>query len=170
MPNGHIYEGEFYNQTMTGYGTYKYDNGIKYIGYFNDGVKQGQGSEFYADGDLIYKGSFERDRRNGFGVLYEKKSVKTFEGEFKNGKKKEEDYILDSNTDFYTKENNSSENDKKLFDCKENSLFGKNNQISKLIDFVNKDSSLDLVIIRKEYNKNVVILDSLKGNNMKINI
>jgi len=94
MPNGHKYEGEFNNQTMTGFGTYIYENGTKYVGYFNDGVKQGEGCEYFWDGDLLFKGFYEKDKKNGYGVLFEKKTVKVFEGQFTNGKRIEENAVF----------------------------------------------------------------------------
>jgi len=61
----YVYEGDFVNGEKDGVGVITYDNGAKYEGGFKDGNKHGFGKDFLANGQ-------------------------TWEGEYFNGKKKEE--------------------------------------------------------------------------------
>ena len=57
--NGDIYEGQVKGGKMHGYGIYKYSNGKEYKGFFNKGVK---------DSDRIRK--YEKWKSNGYGVKH----------------------------------------------------------------------------------------------------
>ena len=56
----------------------------KYIGEFNQGLKEGRGKFEYKNGD-IYVGDWKNDKREGKGIYYFKNGNK-YEGEFKNDK------------------------------------------------------------------------------------
>ena len=101
-----VYEGEFTNGSITGYGYYTWDNKHSYLGDFVDGkmhgsglykwpdgseykgeyvenIKEGQGEFKWKDG-RVYKGPFVRGKPHGKGVLVVKDI--TIEGTFINGK------------------------------------------------------------------------------------
>ena len=67
---------------MHGKGKYIWPNGSYYIGYYNEGLKEGYG-EIYWNNGKYYKGNFIKGKPNGIGILFdngiEKKLV------FKNG-------------------------------------------------------------------------------------
>lgn len=48
---------------------YLYLNKDRYVGWFDSGVKQGQGTYYYHNGDR-YQGEFRQGRRGGFGIFY----------------------------------------------------------------------------------------------------
>ncbi|KDO35168.1 hypothetical protein SPRG_00014 [Saprolegnia parasitica CBS 223.65] len=58
---GNRYEGEFANGVRDGYGVFYYANGARYEGHWEDNVKHGLGLFFFEDG-TIYEGEFVRDR------------------------------------------------------------------------------------------------------------
>ncbi|KRX03845.1 hypothetical protein PPERSA_04640 [Pseudocohnilembus persalinus] len=47
-----------------------YDNGQKYIGQIKDGLRQGVGCMFYANGMKQYEGYWKNDKIEGFGKFY----------------------------------------------------------------------------------------------------
>ena len=67
------------------YATKTYDDGDKYVGYFLNNKKHGQGTYCWTDGDK-YVGSFVNDRMQGQGTYYFN-SGNRYEGEWKEGKK-----------------------------------------------------------------------------------
>ncbi|OQS03980.1 radial spoke head 10 family protein [Thraustotheca clavata] len=58
---GNRYDGEFANGVRDGYGIFYYANGARYEGHWEDNVKNGLGLFFFEDG-TIYEGEFVRDR------------------------------------------------------------------------------------------------------------
>ena len=85
MPNGEKYDGDFFNQTITGQGTYYYKDGKKFIGEWKDGEKDGDGCDYFSDGEIQFKGLYKNDKRCGLGILYDRKTFKTYEGQFSEG-------------------------------------------------------------------------------------
>ena len=105
--NKEEYEGEFEYAKRTGEGVFKYKNGNKYLGSWNNDLPNGAGKLIFANGD-IYEGNFIDEVRTGYGeMIYKNKSIydgnwenniqsgkgkfidvngKISEGEFKNGK------------------------------------------------------------------------------------
>ena len=85
----------FVDGFLNGYGEYTHTNGEKYTGYFKDNLRHGQGRllmpaesnlmEFGPQFD-IYEGTFEYGKLEGRGVI-RYANGKTYEGEFKEGKK-----------------------------------------------------------------------------------
>ncbi len=53
-----------------GYGTFIAPTRERYVGEFVEGDKHGQGIQYYPDGKVKYKGSFQDDERAGFGTYY----------------------------------------------------------------------------------------------------
>lgn len=72
-----------------GNGVLVYPTGERYVGEFNNGDKQGEGIEYYADGKLKYKGSFRNNLRSDYGVYFYRNGDKYmgwFENNMPNGK------------------------------------------------------------------------------------
>ena len=68
--NNGYYDGDVnYSGKEHGYGTFVWNSGDKYIGYFSDGKFSGQGSYYYANGNR-YVGSWSNDLKNGKGTFY----------------------------------------------------------------------------------------------------
>lgn len=65
------YEGQWLNNKPSGYGVYHYllnDKMNKYMGEFNDGLKEGFGIFEYSDGQ-VYEGEWFNDKKEGMGIL-----------------------------------------------------------------------------------------------------
>ncbi|XP_073407624.1 alsin [Dendrobates tinctorius] len=72
-PDGRIYTGEFRNGLEDGYGEYILPNKAlkqndRYLGNWKDGKMCGQGTFWYANGE-IYEGCFQDNNRHGHGLL-----------------------------------------------------------------------------------------------------
>ncbi len=65
--NGDVYEGEFNNGKLNGYGVHRTASGNIYSGMFKDGNWHGQGSLHSADG-VSFIGEYKNGIRNGFGI------------------------------------------------------------------------------------------------------
>lgn len=80
-----IYIGECHiaTQKRQGRGCYMWNNGTKYIGYWNDNNKNGKGRMYYANGKLIYEGDYVEGKKCGKGVYYFE-SGERYEGMFLN--------------------------------------------------------------------------------------
>ena len=59
-----------------------YENGDKYLGDFENGLKEGKGIMTYSNGDK-YEGEFAKDVKEGYGIMLYNNGEK-YEGEFKN--------------------------------------------------------------------------------------
>lgn len=79
---GDIYEGEFYQNDISGKGVFKYSNGDVYVGEFLNSQKHGSGEFIYANGNR-YTGTYENDVRVGKGV-FKWASGAVYEGNFEN--------------------------------------------------------------------------------------
>lgn len=90
-----MYDGDWENDYVQGYGTQYYSNGDYYVGYFEKDKQSGKGTYYWNDGGY-YTGNWSNGRRNGYGkeVL---SNGKTSEGYFSNGK-----YIGSTNSTSYT--------------------------------------------------------------------
>ncbi|XP_068101201.1 alsin [Hyperolius riggenbachi] len=72
-PDGRIYSGEFRNGLEDGYGEYIIPNKSskqkdRYLGQWKDGKMCGQGTFWYANGE-VYEGCFQDNNRHGHGLL-----------------------------------------------------------------------------------------------------
>ncbi|OPJ82642.1 ALS2 C-terminal-like protein isoform B [Patagioenas fasciata monilis] len=68
------YKCHWYEGKMRGYGICEYGNDIVYKGYFRDNVRQGFGilENLSADHSFKYTGQWENDKKNGYGVWEDK--------------------------------------------------------------------------------------------------
>ncbi|CAJ0968670.1 unnamed protein product [Ranitomeya imitator] len=72
-PDGRIYTGDFRNGLEDGYGEYILPNKVlkkndRYLGNWKDGKMCGQGTFWYANGE-VYEGCFQDNNRHGHGLL-----------------------------------------------------------------------------------------------------
>jgi hypothetical protein len=95
--NGEIYDGEWGNDKPNGMGKYVHPNGTTtYEGEFKDDEFSGYGEyksavqnrDGYKNFNIVYRGYFDKGKRNGFGHLYTsgRSGSGTIYGEFKNDK------------------------------------------------------------------------------------
>ena len=66
--NKHTYQGDFLNGKMHGKGVYKWPEGGEYDGEYVNGIKEGKGIFTWEDG-RIFKGPFTKGKPNGKGIL-----------------------------------------------------------------------------------------------------
>ncbi|XP_050165566.1 ALS2 C-terminal-like protein isoform X3 [Myiozetetes cayanensis] len=68
------YKCHWYEGKMRGYGICEYGNDLVYKGYFKDNVRQGFGilENFSAEHPFRYTGQWENDKKNGYGVWEDK--------------------------------------------------------------------------------------------------
>ena len=66
--NGDRYIGEFENNLRQGFGTMIFAAGGEYTGQWHAGKKKGLAEECYANGDR-YEGEFDNDERHGHGIF-----------------------------------------------------------------------------------------------------
>ena len=65
--NNGTYTGEVdYNEKRHGYGTYNWNSGDKYVGYWSHGDMHGRGKYYYTDG-TYYDGDWKNSQRTGNG-------------------------------------------------------------------------------------------------------
>ena len=67
---GHIYEGQFDNHEINGFGTFKWKNGDSYTGNMLNGKMEGKGRYRYNNG-VVYEGIYKNGVRQGQGILYD---------------------------------------------------------------------------------------------------
>ncbi|XP_066431521.1 alsin isoform X1 [Eleutherodactylus coqui] len=80
-PDGRLYTGEFRNGLEDGYGEYVIPNKAlkkndRYLGHWKDGKMCGQGTYWYANGE-VYEGCFQDNTRHGHGLLRSGKLTST---------------------------------------------------------------------------------------------
>jgi len=64
-----IYEGQWHNDTMNGWGVQKWPDGSLYEGIFLDGKREIRGRLIFSNLD-VYEGSFESDTFHGHGTYH----------------------------------------------------------------------------------------------------
>lgn len=82
--DGSSYEGEWRNNKLHGCGIFKFKDGSIYIGEWKDNRMHGIGQ--FSSGIKTYIGYFNRDSRNGFGMVLWEKEQKAFVGLWKDNK------------------------------------------------------------------------------------
>ncbi|MEM7186910.1 MAG: 5'/3'-nucleotidase SurE [Bacteroidota bacterium] len=70
--DGDIYEGEFIDNRLNGYGKFYNDDGDHYEGYFDNWARSGEGTYWYEpESDVFkYEGLWKDDEPNGMGTMY----------------------------------------------------------------------------------------------------
>ena len=66
---GHIYEGDFDNNEINGFGTFKWKNGDSYTGNMLNGKMHGNGKYTYNNG-VVYEGRYNNGVKEGKGKYY----------------------------------------------------------------------------------------------------
>ncbi|WP_317166477.1 hypothetical protein [Spirosoma terrae] len=66
-----------------GSGVFVYPTRERYVGEFEEGDKHGEGTEYYADGKVKYKGNFRDNLRTDYGIYYYRNGDK-YAGWFQN--------------------------------------------------------------------------------------
>ncbi|KAL9871071.1 ALS2 C-terminal-like protein isoform 2-T2 [Geothlypis trichas] len=76
------YKCHWYQGKMRGYGICEYGNDLVYRGYFKDNVRQGFGilENFSAEHPFRYTGHWENDKKNGYGVWDDKERGERYIG------------------------------------------------------------------------------------------
>ncbi|NXD00951.1 AL2CL protein, partial [Certhia familiaris] len=76
------YKCHWYQGKMRGYGICEYGNDLVYKGYFKDNVRQGFGilENFSAEHPFKYTGHWEKDKKNGYGVWEDKERGERYIG------------------------------------------------------------------------------------------
>lgn len=70
MPAGRATVGCVSGDCQDGNGVFVYPTRERYTGEFEDGDKHGEGTEYYADGQVKYKGNFRDNLRTDYGIYY----------------------------------------------------------------------------------------------------
>lgn len=82
--NGNKYQGYWKDWLFDGKGTFTWKDGGSYDGQWKKGMKCGDGVDIYSDG-VTYKGSLKNNLKNGYGVL-KWSDGRRFKGEFRDNK------------------------------------------------------------------------------------
>ena len=78
------YNGSFENGLKHGSGTYKFQNGQKYVGEYREGKREGKGVIYNSDGSISYEGEWMNGLPNGKGVMHNKRGL-VIESQFLDG-------------------------------------------------------------------------------------
>ena len=62
-------------------------NKLIFEGEYKDGKKNGEGKEFYKNGQLKFEGDYKDGKKNGIGKEFYENSYLKFKGEYRNGKR-----------------------------------------------------------------------------------
>ena len=71
---GHVYEGQFDNNEINGFGTFKWKNGDSYTGNMLNGKMDGKGKYRYNNG-VVYEGIYKNGVKQGKGKVYNTNGV-----------------------------------------------------------------------------------------------
>ena len=83
-----IFEGEYTNGIKNGNGKEYYDNGVvKFEGEYLNGIKNGEGKEYYDNGKIKFEGEYSNTEKDGNGKEYYSNGKIKFEGKYFKGKK-----------------------------------------------------------------------------------
>ena len=77
-----IYTGEWVDGTMTGHGTYVFNNGDRYTGDWREGTRHGKG-EYQLSNGCSYIGDWKNNKRTGSGV-FNWADGSTYDGDWEN--------------------------------------------------------------------------------------
>jgi hypothetical protein len=80
---GSLYEGEWLDDKKHGPGTFTYASGDKYVGFFEYGLRCGEG-KYIVKGEVAYEGTYLNNKRHGKGKYTWPDRVRSYEGDYKN--------------------------------------------------------------------------------------
>ncbi|MEW5313928.1 MAG: hypothetical protein WDW38_005459 [Sanguina aurantia] len=85
-----VYQGDFFKNTITGTGEYRWPNGAHYTGQVSNGKRHGRGRMAFADSLVVYEGEWSQGMRHGQGTLFSNSERTAFykgswEGDQKSG-------------------------------------------------------------------------------------
>ena len=98
--NGTQEIGTFYNDEFYGWNIYVKNNGLLYIGLFNNDILNGHGLCFNPENGYLFKGILKDFQKEGFGVELSSEG-NNYKGEFKEDKKNGKGEIIFKNKDIY---------------------------------------------------------------------
>ena len=84
--NGFVYEGNFTEGVLNGYGTINFTTGYRYEGNIVDFFPDGYGIMYYKNGNIAYCGTFKEGKQSGNGKQYYENGNLEYEGTFEDGK------------------------------------------------------------------------------------
>lgn len=90
LPGGALYEGDYANNLPEGKGILISADGTKYVGEFQGGKKNGLGTIFGPDQEIIYVGEFRSGKLNGEGIKYSLDKKILFQGLWVDGKESQD--------------------------------------------------------------------------------
>jgi len=102
--DGDVYEGEWKDGKKQGFGELRTGSGNHYKGYFEEGLRCGEGMQTWPNGGSLYKGTWRAGDPHGRGrMIHQNKMTFTgmYEGEYRNGKREGSGYWQFSNGDTY---------------------------------------------------------------------
>ena len=98
------YEGNFLNDEYEGYGTFFYENGDSYIGYFKNGKKEGSGIIIGPDGNIKEDGIYKDDK-----LIEENNEENNEENDEENNEENNED-----NSNYENSDDNKSDSENEI--------------------------------------------------------
>ena len=84
--SGSVYEGNFTEGVLNGYGTIKFASGYRYEGNIISFLPDGYGIVYHQNGNIAYCGTFKNGKQSGMGKQYYENGVLEYEGAFEDGK------------------------------------------------------------------------------------
>ncbi len=104
LSDGDVYEGNFKNNFLNGFGRFYNDDGDHYAGYYKNGLPSGHGTYWYEPESQFFKyvGEWKEGLENGRGVLYYRNGEKV-SGFFSDGHIDEKSEIDNSKQEDYPK-------------------------------------------------------------------
>ncbi|XP_033628839.1 alsin-like isoform X1 [Asterias rubens] len=78
-----VYDGQWQESSMSGYGTLRYSNGDIYQGNFQDGRRHGHGI-FHSSVGNLFIGEWQNDCRHGYGIMEERQRGEKYMGKWEN--------------------------------------------------------------------------------------
>ncbi len=113
--NSIVYNGEFVNGEMTGFGTMHFEDGSRYVGDFEQGVLDGYGIWYNSQDKIVRKGEFISGKLNGMATIYDDLGNEIYSGRFVSNIPTEREYKdscrettfaqLEADTDAYVNKN-----------------------------------------------------------------
>lgn len=76
------YNGEFVNGEITGFGTMRFEDGSRHVGFFEKGVLDGYGVWYSPQDKIVRKGEFISGKLNGMATIYDDMGVEIYSGRF----------------------------------------------------------------------------------------